>query len=68
VVVALDRQERTESGTTAVFALRESLGVPVLSILTLQNVIDYLDREGGGANHPPDLREHIRAYQQAYCT
>jgi len=67
VVVALDRQERTDGGTTAVTALRESLGVPVLSILTLQNVIDYLDREGAGENHPPDLRERIRAYQQAYC-
>lgn len=67
VIVALDRQERTDGGVTAVSALQETLGVPVLSILTLQNVIDYLDRVDAGANHAPDLRERIRAYQQAYC-
>jgi orotate phosphoribosyltransferase len=67
VVIALDRQERADAGGTAVSALRESLGVPVVSILTLQNVIDYLDRTAPEANHPADLRERIRAYQQAYC-
>jgi orotate phosphoribosyltransferase len=67
VVIALDRQERAEDGGTAVSALRASLGAPVVSILTLQNVIDYLDRADVGANHPPDLRARIRAYQQAYC-
>jgi orotate phosphoribosyltransferase len=67
VVIALDRQERADSGGTAVSALRESLRVPVVSLLTLQNVIDYLDRTGPAENHPDDLRERIRAYQQAYC-
>lgn len=67
VVIALDRQERADSGGTAVSALRDALGVPVVSILTLQNVIDYLDRTASGANHPADLLERIRAYQQTYC-
>jgi len=68
VVIALDRQERADSGSTAVDALRLSLGVPVVSILTLQNVIDYLDETEAGANHPADLRARIRAYQAAYCS
>jgi orotate phosphoribosyltransferase len=67
VVIALDRQERVNGGTTAVGALETSLGVPVTSILTFQNVIDYLDRKGTEANHPPGLRERIREYQQLYC-
>jgi orotate phosphoribosyltransferase len=67
VVIALDRQERAESGGTAVSSLRDALGVPVLSILTLQNVIDYLDRTGSGANHSDDLLQRIRAYQQTFC-
>lgn len=67
VVIALDRQERADAGGTAVSALRAELGVPVVSILTLQNVIDYLDRSRAGANHPPDLRERILAYQRTYC-
>lgn len=68
VVIALDRQERADGGGTAVSALGEALGVPVVSILTLQNVIDYLDRSDAGANHSSDLRERIRAYQRAYCS
>jgi orotate phosphoribosyltransferase len=68
VVIALDRQERVDGGTTAVGALEQSLGVPVTSILTFQNVIDYLDQKGTEANHPPGLRERIHEYQQRYCT
>jgi len=67
VVIALDRQERADAGGTAVSALQSSLGIPVISILTLQNVIDYLDQTDAERNHPGDLRARIRAYQQAYC-
>ena len=67
VVIALDRQERADSGSTAVAALRAELGVPVVSILTLENVIGYLDRAGAGGNHSAELRDRIRAYQAAYC-
>jgi orotate phosphoribosyltransferase len=67
VVIALDRQERTDAGPTAVEALRADLDVPVVSILSLQNVIDYLDASGRGAKDQPDLIARIRAYQRAYC-
>ena len=67
VVIALDRQERAADGVTAVAALQESLQVPVVSILKLQDVIDYLDAGEQAANHSPDLKARIRAYQIAYC-
>jgi len=67
VVIALDRQERAADGATAVAALQDSLQVPVVSILKLQDVIDYLDAGEQAANHSPDLRARIRAYQIAYC-
>ena len=67
VVIALDRQERDADGRTAVAALQASLGAPVQSILCLQNVIDYLDGDGSGAKYPNELRQRIRASQQAYC-
>lgn len=69
VVIALDRQERADGAPdTAVAALRDALGVPVLSILTLQDVITFLDAGGLGGVDDPALRERIRAYQATYCS
>jgi len=70
VVIALDRQELQappDDQLTAVGALQAELGVPVVSLLTLQDVIEYLDL----AWHHDKLRravvEDIRRYQEAYC-
>ncbi len=69
VLIALDRQERVAAGEpgTAVSRLQEELGVPVRSLLTLQDVIEYLDLEGGADNHPPGTVDAVKAYQAAYC-
>jgi len=67
ILIALDRQERTQGARTAVDQLQAALGVSVHSLLTLENVIDYLDAAGASAKYPPDLLGRIRAYQQAYC-
>jgi orotate phosphoribosyltransferase len=69
VLIALDRQERVlaDEPGTAVSRLQAELRVPVMSLLTLQDVIEYLDLEGATDNHPPNLSETIRAYQAAYC-
>lgn len=69
VLIALDRQERVDpdEAGTAVGRLAEELGVPVSSLLTLQDVIEYLDSNGGSVNHPPEILDAIRAYQAAYC-
>lgn len=69
VLIALDRQERVVANEpgTAVSRLADELGVPVLSLLTLQDVIEYLDLKGASDNHPPEILDAIRAYQAAYC-
>ncbi|HEY5644591.1 MAG TPA: orotate phosphoribosyltransferase [Pseudomonadales bacterium] len=69
VLIALDRQERVSADEpgTAVSRLAEELRVPVRSLLTLQDVIEYLDSLGGVVDHPPETLEAIRAYQAAYC-
>lgn len=67
VFIALDRQELTSDGSTAVSALSAELGVPVESLLTLQDVIDFLDAEAASGKHLGDLEERIRQYQDAYC-
>lgn len=69
VLIALDRQERVvaEEPGTAVSRLAEELAVPVVSLLTLQDVIDYLDLKGAADNHPPEILDAIRDYQVAFC-
>jgi orotate phosphoribosyltransferase len=67
VVITLDRQERTEGDVTAVASLARELGVPVVSILKLQDVIEYLDSDSARINHRAELLAEIRAYQRQYC-
>lgn len=67
VVIALDRQERRADGATAVAQLAEELGVPVVSLLNLQDVIEYLDLKGGQDNYSPSVLAEVKAYQAEYC-
>jgi len=73
VLVALDREERVlpagadnpadGSGITAIGGLSEELGVPVCSIVTLQDVISYLDSEGRYS----EALKAILNYRNTYC-
>lgn len=67
VVIALDRQELGDDGRTAVNALADELGVPVISLLTLEDVIEYLDAEAVADNHRAGLSNRIRDYRAEYC-
>lgn len=67
VLIALDRQERIEGTRTAVQVLARELAVPVVSILTLQDVIEYLDLNAGSDNHPATLLAAMKAYQAEFC-
>lgn len=66
VVIALDRQELID-GATAVARLSAELEVPVISILTLQDVIEYLDLKAPQDNHSERMLAEVRAYQAEYC-
>lgn len=63
VLIALDRQERMDDGASAVRRVSEDLGTQVFSIVTLQDVISYLDLMPGYA----DALVEIRSYQQQHC-
>jgi orotate phosphoribosyltransferase len=70
IVIALDRQELQESPSgrlTAVDALQAELGIPVVSMLTLQDVIEYLDLQPDHDKHRRAVVESIKRYQEAYC-
>ena len=65
VVIALDRQERGQDARSAVDEVRETFGIPVYSILTLADLITYLDEAANGANDEA-LAQAMRDYRAAY--
>lgn len=63
VLVALDRRERMDDGVSAVQQMERRLGVPVRALVTLEDVIQFLDRSG----RESDSLARIREYQRRYC-
>ncbi|MDT8399140.1 MAG: orotate phosphoribosyltransferase [Pseudomonadales bacterium] len=64
VVVALDRQEKGRSELSAIQEIERDYGIPVVSIISLQQIVAYLD-----AQESSELKEHLpalRAYQKRY--
>jgi orotate phosphoribosyltransferase len=64
VAIALDRQERGESNTSAVQEVEKSFSLRVVSIVTLADLLGYLASRDGAGHH----REAIDAYRQRYGT
>ena len=64
VLIALDRMERGQGTTSAVQDVRDTFGIPVVSIATLDDVMTFVDR------HPERAaaRAEITAYRQRYGT
>lgn len=62
VVIGLDRQERGQGRWSAVEEVREQYGIPVVSVINLQSIIDYLCQDpANGA-----IVAQVRSYQQQY--
>ncbi|GAB4438684.1 MAG: orotate phosphoribosyltransferase [Rhodocyclaceae bacterium] len=62
VVIALDRMERGQGSRSAVQEVRDTYGIPVTSVATLDDLIDYLaERPALAAS-----LEAIRAYRQQH--
>jgi orotate phosphoribosyltransferase len=62
VLIALDRQERGQGELSAVQEVERTYGIPVISVATLTDLIDYL------SGHP-DLENKlaaVRAYRVRY--
>lgn len=51
VLVALDRQERGQGERSAIQEIESEYGVPVVSIVTLSDVLKYLQEQPGMAEH-----------------
>lgn len=64
VIIALDRQERGQGEQSAIQEVEATYGMPVVSIVTLSQVLAYLEAHAG-----PEMQPHaeaIRAYRARY--
>jgi orotate phosphoribosyltransferase len=62
IVVAIDRQERGTGDLTAVQQAEQELGIRVHAIVTLDDVVAYLEEAGGFDDH----LDTLRAYRDEY--
>jgi orotate phosphoribosyltransferase len=62
VAIALDRQERGQGERSAVQEVEGNLGMPVLSILTLADLVEHLEQQRDQA----DSLAAVRAYRERY--
>jgi orotate phosphoribosyltransferase len=58
VLIALDRQEKGQNNVSAIQEVNDSFGLPVISIITLADIIDYL---------MPDAGEQLNAIHAYQC-
>ena len=62
VLIALDRQEKGTGELSAIQEVEQQYGIPVLSIIRLENLITYLETK-------PDMQANlasVRAYREQY--
>jgi orotate phosphoribosyltransferase len=62
VLIALDRQETGEKDTSAVEDVKERFNIPVISIISLTDIIEFLETEGSSTNQ----LEIIKKYRLQY--
>jgi len=62
VLIALDRQEKGENEKSAVQEVSERFGMPVISIISLTQIIEFLELEGNST----EQLEIIKKYRTTY--
>jgi orotate phosphoribosyltransferase len=62
LVISLDRQERGQGSMSAVQELKQSLGIPVVSIIRLGDLIDILEESGEYEKHLGPVLEYRKKY------
>ena len=63
VAIGLNRQERGEGELSAIQEVERTYGVPVLSIIEMDHIIDYLE---SGDNAPEGALVAMREYRKCY--
>lgn len=63
IVIALDRQERGDRDQSAVQEVREQLGLPVASIVRLEDLVEHLETSEEFGEHLP----RVEAYREQFA-
>jgi len=61
VLIGLDRQEKGKNEQSAIQEVEQRYGIPVISIIRLEHIIDYLRAQG-----ETDKVEHMLQYRKVY--
>ena len=61
VVVGLNRQERGQGSKSAIQELKDEHGIPVVSIISLNDIVEYLEQEGDST-----FLAKVKDYRQTY--
>jgi orotate phosphoribosyltransferase len=61
VLIALDREERGQGERSAVQEVRETLGLPVVSVLRLRDLLEHLEGTGEA-----EVLASVRSYRDRY--
>lgn len=64
VVIALDRMEKGKGELSAIQEVEQDYGIPVISIISLNDIIDYLEQSG--SDESLQYLEAMKAYRQNY--
>jgi orotate phosphoribosyltransferase len=62
VLIGLNRQEKGQGELSAIQEVEQTFGIPVISIIKLDHIIDYLERQSG---HEA-MVDKIKAYRSTY--
>ncbi|MFW5442844.1 MAG: orotate phosphoribosyltransferase [Methylococcaceae bacterium] len=62
VLIALDRQEKGVDEKSAVQNVREQFNIPVISIISLPQIIEFLELNGGSAKQLKIIKEYRLKY------
>ncbi len=62
VLIGLNRQEKGKGELSAIQEVEQTFGIPVISIINLNHIIDYLENQVG----QEEMVAKIKAYRQTY--
>lgn len=62
IMVALDRQERGQGSLSAIQEVEQEFGIPVRSIVKLEQIVAYLESEGSQPEHLHAIRNYRAQY------
>lgn len=62
VLIGVDRQERGKGELSAIQEVEQEYGLTVISIVQLQNIVDYLTEQGGNL----ELLDNMTTYRDQY--